>query len=49
MTDNELSALIRSELLSGLARHGYSSVKVLESYQPTTRGRVSGDLLLPHF
>lgn len=39
MKENELKALMRATLLSGLASSGYASIKVKQSYQPTTQGR----------
>ena len=41
MTDNQLAILFRGQLLSGLARHGFSKVPVVEAYQPTTQGRTT--------
>lgn len=39
MKENELKVLMRATLLSGLASSGYASIKVKQSYQPTTQGR----------
>lgn len=41
MTDNQLTTLIRAQILAGLSRQGLSSVLVAGAYQPTTEGRTS--------
>lgn len=41
MNQKELVALIRSQLLAGLARYGVSNLPVKQGYQPTTQGRVT--------
>lgn len=39
MTENELSIILRRELLAGLARYGAPDIPVEQGYQPTTQGR----------
>lgn len=41
MNEKALSALIRKELLAGLARYGVTDLPVKQGYQPTTQGRVT--------
>lgn len=41
MTDNELAALLRAQLLAGLTRQGYPDIIVQPNNQPTTQGRPS--------
>lgn len=41
MTDNQLAILFRAQLLAGMARHGYATLPVIASYQPTTEGRAT--------
>lgn len=41
MKQKDLSALIRTNLLAGLARYGASGIPVKQAYQPTTQGRVT--------
>lgn len=41
MRQKELVALIRSQLLAGLARYGVTGIPVKQGYQPTTQGRVT--------
>lgn len=41
MRQKELIALVRTELLAGLARYGVSDIPVKQGYQPTTQGRVT--------
>ena len=41
MTDNQLAILFRAQLLAGMARHGYATLPVTASYQPTTEGRAT--------
>lgn len=40
MNQKDLVALIRTNLLAGLARYGASGMLVKQAYQPTTQGRV---------
>lgn len=39
MTENQLKALIRQNLLTGLQGQGINDVPVIDSYQPTGQGR----------
>lgn len=39
MNQNELSILLRRELLAGFARYGYPDIPVEQAYQPTSQGR----------
>lgn len=41
MNQKPLIALIRSEIIAGLARYGITDIPVKQGYQPTTQGRVS--------
>lgn len=41
MRQKELIALVRTELLAGLARYGVTDLPVKQGYQPTTQGRVT--------
>lgn len=41
MNQKPLIALIRRELLAGLARYGITDIPVKQGYQPTTQGRVT--------
>ena len=41
MTDNQLAILLREQLLLGFIRQGYTTLPVIENYQPTTQGRVT--------
>lgn len=41
MRKKELVALIRTQLLAGLARYGVTDIPVKQGYQPTTQGRVT--------
>ena len=41
MKQKELIALVRSELLFGLARYGVTDLPVKQGYQPTAQGRVT--------
>ncbi len=41
MRQKELVALIRSQLVAGLARYGVADLPVKQGYQPTTQGRVN--------
>lgn len=45
MTDNQVSILIRTQLLAGLARRGHTTVRVLASNQPRHQGRVDGPVV----
>lgn len=45
MTDNELGALIRSQLLLGLTAAGVTGVRVLANYQPTSQGEDPGNAI----
>lgn len=48
MTDNELAALLRAQLLAGLTRQGYPDLEVIANYQPTTQGRPTDAAVLFH-
>lgn len=40
MNQKPLNALIRTQILAGLARYGVTDIPVKQGYQPTTQGRV---------
>lgn len=41
MNENQLSIILRRELLAGLARYGVTDIDVKQGYQPTSQGRVT--------
>lgn len=46
MTDNELFALLRGEIVAGLARRGLAGWDVVRNYEPTQQGGSLGPLVL---